>query len=130
MLNKKEFKLIMSAQAITTTAQLIQRVIERTGFHPYTTALIVNEILYTIAHSLENGVEVKLTNFGRFKFTMRPSHLFQHPGTKEYAYTKPTFHINFSPSLKLKTLAIERRHHFANYRGCDEFANEGDAIAS
>ncbi len=85
-----------------TKADLIQAVINETGFPRYKSVEIVNQLLEIIKSTLEYGDDVLISGFGKFCVHQKSERRGRNPVTGEELMLKPRKVVTFRCSGKLR----------------------------
>ena len=73
----------MSKQKLTTKADLINKVYDRTTLSKAGIEAAVNEFLSELIGEIESGKEVRIAELGTFKIATRKAHTGRNPATGE-----------------------------------------------
>lgn len=73
----------MSKQKLTTKADLINKVYDRTALSKAGIETAVNEFLSELIGEIESGKEVRIAELGTFKIAVRKAHTGRNPATGE-----------------------------------------------
>ena len=87
-----------------TKAQLIEAVQQKVGFSRNDSVEIVETLLELIKHSLEQGDDVMISNFGKFCVKEKEARRGRNPATGESMMLKPRRVVTFKYSGKLRDL--------------------------
>lgn len=71
----------MSKQKLTSKADLISKVYERTALSKAGIEAAVNEFLLELIGEIESGKEVRIAELGTFKIATRKAHIGRNPAT-------------------------------------------------
>lgn len=87
--------------AVIGKGELASRVAEHGGFSAAQANKALNAVLDTIAESLKEGDEVRLTGFGTFRVTETKERVGRNPRTGESMRIPPGRRVGFSASSRL-----------------------------
>lgn len=85
-----------------TKKDLVERISERTGLTQVDTKIVVENFLEAIANSLQEGKNIEVRGFGRFKIKTKRSHNARNPRTNEHIVVEAGFKPVFEASKELK----------------------------
>lgn len=85
-----------------TKADIIQAVINETGFPRYKSVQIVNQLLEIIKSTLADGDDVLISGFGKFCVRQKAERRGRNPATGEDLMLKPRKVVTFKCSGKLR----------------------------
>ena len=86
-----------------TKKDLVEKISERTGLTQVDTKIVVESFLDSIARALENGDNIEIRGFGRFKIKKRNARLARNPRTSEKIQVTEGFKPIFESSRELRT---------------------------
>ena len=86
-----------------TKNDLIEKIQSEIGISLSDSSKIFEEIIEEILSSLENGNDVKISNFGTFSVKKKNSRLGRNPKTGELVALEKRYSVHFKPSKELKS---------------------------
>lgn len=88
--------------ANVTKKELVERVADRTGLSQIDTKLVVESFLDAVAITLQQGNNIEIRGFGRFKVKEQKTHKARNPRTNETVIVEQRFKPTFESSDKLR----------------------------
>ena len=85
-----------------TKKDLVERIADRTGLTQVDTKIVVESFLDSITKALENGSNVEIRGFGRFKIKKRNARIARNPRTNEQIQVGDGFKPIFEASKELR----------------------------
>lgn len=88
--------------ANVTKKDLVERVSQRTGLNQIDTKLVVETFLDAVGKTLQNGQNIEIRGFGRFKIKKQKAHNARNPRTNEKVFVEERYKPIFEASNKLR----------------------------
>ena len=82
--------------------QIVEQISEKTGLNQLDTKLIFETFLNTIGRSLQEGKNIEIRGFGRFKIKKQKARKARNPRTNEEVFVEEKFKPIFEASNMLK----------------------------
>ena len=88
--------------ANVTKKELVEQVSDKTGLSQIDTKLVVESFLDAVAITLQEGNNIEIRGFGRFKVKEQKAHKARNPRTNESVFVEQRFKPSFEASDKLR----------------------------
>lgn len=88
--------------ANVTKKDLVEKVSEKTGLNQIDTKIVVETLLNSIGRSLQEGKNIEIRGFGRFKIKKQKSHKARNPRTNEEVMVEDRYKPIFEASNLLR----------------------------
>lgn len=85
-----------------TKKDLVERISERTGLTQVDTKIVVESFLESVAKALQNGNNIEIRGFGRFKVKQKKARIARNPRTNQYIEVEAGFKPVFEASKELR----------------------------
>ena len=85
-----------------TKKDLVERISERTGLTQVDTKIVVESFLESVAQSLQDGKNIEIRGFGRFKIKQKRARTARNPRTNQYIEVEAGFKPVFEASKELR----------------------------
>ena len=85
-----------------TKKDIVERISDRTGLTQVDTKIVVENFLEAVAQSLQNGNNIEIRGFGRFKIKEKKARMARNPRTNEHIQIDAGFKPTFEASKELK----------------------------
>jgi nucleoid DNA-binding protein len=85
-----------------TKKEIVERVADKTGLSQIDTKLVVETFFDAVAETLQEGRNIEIRGFGRFKVREQASHTARNPRTNEEVKVEKRFKASFEASKKLR----------------------------
>lgn len=86
-----------------TKKDLVERVAEKTGLTQVDTKIVVESFLEAVSQSLQDGKNIEIRGFGRFKIKSKRSRSARNPRTNEQIQVEAGYKPLFEASRELRT---------------------------
>lgn len=85
-----------------TKKDLVEQISERTGLTQVDTKIIVECFLDAVSQALQNGTNIEIRKFGRFKIKKKQARRARNPRTNQYIQVSAGFKPAFEASKELR----------------------------
>jgi DNA-binding protein HU-beta/integration host factor subunit beta len=85
-----------------TKKDLVEQIAERTGLTRVDTKIIVECFLDSVSQSLQNGTNIEIRRFGRFKIKKKKARRARNPRTNQFIQVAAGFKPTFEASRELR----------------------------
>ena len=97
-----------------TKKDLVEKVASRTGLTQVDTKIVIERFLGAVANALEQGNNVEIRGFGRFKIKERKARIARNPRTNEPVEVKSGCKPAFEAARELTKLVNDSLQHTIN----------------
>ena len=88
--------------ANVTKRDLVEKIAEKTGLTQVDTKIVVESFLESVSKSLEEGQNIEIRGFGRFKVKEKKARIARNPRTNEHVEVEAGFKPVFEASRELR----------------------------
>jgi len=85
-----------------TKKDLVERIADRTGLTQVDTKIVVESFLDSVAQALQEGKNIEIRGFGRFKIKQKKARTARNPRTNQYIEVEAGFKPIFEASKELR----------------------------
>lgn len=85
-----------------TKKDLVEKIAERTGLTQVDTKIVVESFLESVSKSLQQGQNIEIRGFGRFKIKEKKARTARNPRTNEFIEVEAGFKPVFEASKELR----------------------------
>lgn len=85
-----------------TKKDLVEKIAEQTGLTQVDTKIVVESFLESVSKSLQQGQNIEIRGFGRFKIKEKKARTARNPRTNEYIEVEAGFKPVFEASKELR----------------------------
>lgn len=85
-----------------TKKDLVEKISERTGLTQVDTKIVVESFLESVAKALQEGQNIEIRGFGRFKVKQKRARTARNPRTNEFVEVEAGFKPVFEASKELR----------------------------
>jgi len=85
-----------------TKKDLVEKISERTGLTQVDTKIVVESFLESVAKTLQEGQNIEIRGFGRFKVKQKRARTARNPRTNEFVEVEAGFKPVFEASRELR----------------------------
>lgn len=85
-----------------TKKDLVEKISERTGLTQVDTKIVVESFLDSVAGALQEGTNIEIRGFGRFKVKKKRARTARNPRTNQYIQVQEGFKPVFEASKELR----------------------------
>jgi nucleoid DNA-binding protein len=85
-----------------TKKDLVEKISERTGLTQVDTKIVVESFLESVANALQDGQNIEIRGFGRFKVKQKRARTARNPRTNEFVEVEAGFKPVFEASKELR----------------------------
>ena len=85
-----------------TKKDLVEKIADRTGLTQVDTKIVVESFLESVARALQNGNNIEIRGFGRFKVKQKRARMARNPRTNQYIEVEAGFKPVFEASKELR----------------------------
>jgi DNA-binding protein HU-beta/integration host factor subunit beta len=85
-----------------TKKDLVERISDRTGLTQVDTKIVVESFLDSVSKALENGTNIEIRGFGRFKIKKKRARTARNPRTNQYIQVEAGYKPVFEASKELR----------------------------
>jgi nucleoid DNA-binding protein len=85
-----------------TKKDLVEKISERTGLTQVDTKIVVESFLESVAKALQDGQNIEIRGFGRFKVKQKRARTARNPRTNEFVEVEAGFKPVFEASRELR----------------------------
>jgi DNA-binding protein HU-beta/integration host factor subunit beta len=85
-----------------TKKDLVEKIAEHTGLTQVETKIVVESFLDSVAKALQNGNNIEIRGFGRFKVKQKKARTARNPRTNEYIEVDAGYKPIFEASKELR----------------------------
>ncbi len=85
-----------------TKKDLVEKISDRTGLTQVDTKIVVESFLDSVARALQNGTNIEIRGFGRFKVKEKRARTARNPRTNQYIQVKAGYKPVFEASRELR----------------------------
>ncbi|NLE02253.1 MAG: integration host factor subunit beta [Fibrobacter sp.] len=85
-----------------TKKDLVEKISERTGLTQVDTKIVIESFLESVAKALQEGTNIEIRGFGRFKVKEKRARTARNPRTNEYIEVDAGFKPVFEASKELR----------------------------
>jgi len=85
-----------------TKKDLVERISDRTGLTQVDTKIVVESFLNSVSKALENGTNIEIRGFGRFKIKKKRARTARNPRTNQYIQVEAGYKPVFEASKELR----------------------------
>ncbi|MDO5575924.1 MAG: HU family DNA-binding protein [Fibrobacter sp.] len=88
--------------ANVTKRDLVEKIAEKTGLTQVDTKIVVESFLESVSKSLEEGQNIEIRGFGRFKVKEKKARIARNPRTNEHVEVEAGYKPVFEASRELR----------------------------
>jgi DNA-binding protein HU-beta/integration host factor subunit beta len=85
-----------------TKKDLVERISDRTGLTQVDTKIVVESFLDSVAKALQDGTNIEIRGFGRFKVKKKRARTARNPRTNQYIQVEAGYKPIFEASKELR----------------------------
>lgn len=85
-----------------TKKDLVEKIAERTGLTQVDTKIVVESFLESVSKALQEGQNIEIRGFGRFKVKLKRARTARNPRTNEFVEVEAGFKPVFEASKELR----------------------------
>ena len=85
-----------------TKKDLVEKISDRTGLTQVDTKIVVESFLESVAKALQNGTNIEIRGFGRFKIKQKRARTARNPRTNQYIQVEAGYKPVFEASKELR----------------------------